>query len=249
MNKLGRGAFALLLGISAPAVAAPASPGASVPAPTFKVGDSWVYDETTEKGANGFGQRRLDYVIERLEGDTMLVGIKADGSPTAFQDHEVGTDWSQRRLVDGQDAVTTRPLTFPMSVGQSWSIDYVDSTRRGAQTSNHVHRTYTVVGWEDVTVPAGTFHAIKVIAKGVDKATLQIASTAVAGAVVGSGGATSVAHTQHGGTGELTRATYAEFYYVPELRNLVKSVEEQYTPDEVRVIRQTQALVSYKAAP
>ena len=36
-------------------------------------------------------------------------------------------------VVDGQDTVTTRPLTFPMSVGQSWTIDYVDTTRRGAQ--------------------------------------------------------------------------------------------------------------------
>jgi hypothetical protein len=179
----------------------------------------------------------------------MLVGLKPDGSPTAYQDHEVGTDWSQRRLVDGQGTVTTRPLTFPMSVGQSWTIDYVDATRRGAQTSNHVHRTYTVVGWEDVTVPAGTFHAIKVVAKGVDKATLQVPNTAIAGAVAGSGGATTVAHTQRGGTGELTRATYGEFYYVPELKNFAKLVEEQYTPDEVRVIRQTQMLVSYKAAP
>lgn len=250
MNQIARGAFGLLLGISAPAAAAAAaSPAASVPAPAFKIGDSWVYDQTTEKGQTGFAQMRLDLVIERLEGDSMMVGLKRDGAPTAFEDQEVGTDWSHRRLVDGQGTATTRPLTFPMTVGQSWTIDYVDTTRRGAQTSNHVHRTYTVIGWEDVTVPAGTFHAIKVVAKGVDKATLEVASTAATGAVVGSGGATTVAHTQRGGIGELTRATYAEFYYVPELKNFAKSIEEQYTPDEVRVIRETQTLASYKLAP
>jgi hypothetical protein len=246
MTQIARGAFALLLGIAAPAAAAPAP---SVPAPVFKVGDSWVYDQTTAKGPSGFGQQRLDLVVDRLEGDTMLVGIKPDGAPTAFEDHEVGTDWSQHHVVDGQDTVTTRPLTFPMSVGQAWTVDYVDTTRRGSQTSDHVHRTYSVVGWEDVTVPAGTFHAIKVVAKGVDKATLQVASTAVAGTVAGAGGATTMAHIQRGGTGVLTRATYGEFYYVPELKNYVKTIDEQYNTDNVRVISTTRTLVSYKAAP
>lgn len=249
MDQIVRGAFALLLGISAPAAAAPPSPAASVPAPAFKVGDSWVYDDTTEKGQAGFGQIRLDMVIERLEGDSMIVGLKRDGAPTGYEDQRLGTDWSHRRVYDGQEKVTTRPLTFPMSVGQSWAIDYIDTIQRGAQTSDHVHRIYTVIGWEDVTVPAGTFHAIKVVAKGVDKGTLQVASTAVAGTVVGAGGATTVAHTQRGGTDQLTREIYAEFYYVPELKNYVKTVEEQYTPDEVRVIRHTQTLVSYKLAP
>jgi len=245
MSQIARGAFALLLGISAPAAAAPA---ASVPAPAFKLGDSWVYDQTTEKGPSGFGQVRLDLVIERLEGETMMVGIKADGAPTAFQDLEVGIDWSQRRIIDGQDRMTTRPLSFPMSVGQSWTVDYVDTNRHGAQTSAHIKQTYTVVGWEDVTVPAGTFHAIKVVSKGIDKATIEVANTAVAGMVAGAGGATSVAHTQRGGTGQLTTSAYAEYYYVPELKNYVKTIEEQYNTDNVRVMRTTRALVSYKAA-
>jgi hypothetical protein len=248
MNHFSRAAFALMLGLCAPAAADAASP-ASVPAPVFKVGDSWVYDQTTEKGPTGFGQVRLDFVVERLEGDTMMVGVKTDGAPTAFQDHEVGTDWSQRRVVDNQNTVTTRPLTFPMFVGQSWTIDYVDTTRRGAQTSAHVHRTFTVVGWEDVTVPAGTFHAIKVVAKGVDNGTLEVPNSAVAGTVAGAGGATTVAHTQRGGTRTITRATYTEIYYVPELKNWVKTIEEQYNTDNVRTTRTTLTLVSYKLAP
>ena len=216
--------------------------------PAFKAGDTWVFDQTDEHGQTGFQQRRVDLAIERLDDETMMLGIKLDGAPTAFEDHLVGTDWSQRRVVDGQETTTTRPFSFPMAVGQTWTIDYVDTTRRGPQTSDHVHRTYKVVGWEDVTVPAGTFHALKVEARGVDKGTIEVAASAASAAVAGSGGATTMSHTQRGGAGTLTRATYAEFYYVPALKNYAKSIEEQYDTDNVRVSRETRLLVSFKLA-
>jgi len=217
----------------------------SLPAPVFKVGDSWVFDQTLEKGPAGFSQQRLDLKVERLNDSTMVVGIKRDGAPTAYEDHIVGADWSQRHVVDGADTVTTRPFTFPMSVGDSWTVDYIDPIHRGAQTSDHVHRTYKVVGWEDVTVPAGTYHVLKIEADGVDTATIQSPAVAVGGAIVSAGGATSIAHTQRASQGALTRRTYAEFYYAPEVKNYVKSIEEQYTPDDVRVSREMRMMVSY----
>jgi hypothetical protein len=39
-----------------------------------------------------------------------------------------------------------------------------------------------------------------------------------------------------------------EFYYVPALKNYVKSIEEQYDTDNVRVSRETRVLVSFKPA-
>jgi hypothetical protein len=218
----------------------------SISAPVFKVGDSWVFDQTTEKGPAGFTQQRNDTAIERLNDSTMIVGVKRDGAPTAFEDHVVGADWSQRRVVEGEETVTTRPLTFPMSIGKSWTIDFTDNTLRGAQTFAHIHRTYKVVGWEDVTVPAGTFHALKIVADGLDKASIQVARSAVSGTVVGPGGATSIAHAQAGGQSALTRRTYSETYYVPEVKNWVKMIEEQYNTDDVRTQRITTVLVSYK---
>ncbi len=219
-----------------------------VRAPTFKPGDTWVFDQTTEKGAAGYGQLRLDLTVERLDSDGMVVGIKRDGAPTEFEDHAVGLDWSQHLLAGGEQKMKTRPLNFPMSIGQSWNVDYVDATRRGAQLSDHVRRTYTVVGWEDVTVPAGTFHAIKVEAKGVDEATIEIPAAALGGAVASSSGATTITQARPGGRGALTRVIRSEFYYVPVIKNFVKSVEEQYDADDVRVSRETRALVSFKPA-
>jgi len=217
----------------------------ALPAPALKIGDSWVFDQTLEKGQAGFTEQRLDLTVERVNDSTMVVGIKRDGAPTAPEDHIVGADWSQRHLVNGADTATTRPFTFPMKVGDGWTVDFVDSTLRGAQTSDHVHRTYKVVGWENVTVPAGTYHALKIEADGVDTATLQVPALAVGGAVAGAGGATSIVHTQRGGPSSLTRRTYAEFYYVPEVKNYVKSIEEQYTSDNIRVSRETRTMISY----
>ena len=36
-----------------------------------------------------------------------------------------------------------------------------------------------------------------------------------------------------------------QFYYVPEIRNFAKSVEEQYNVDDVRISRQTRQLIRF----
>lgn len=233
----------LCMGLPFGALAQDAGP---VPAPALKVGDAWVFDEVNERGTTGFNQRRLDFLVERLDGETMAIGVKPDGAPTNYEDHIVGADWSQRRMVDGHNMVTTRPFEFPMKIGQKWTVDYVDPLRRGNQLSAHIHRTYTVAGWQDVTVPAGSFHAIKVVADGVDEAQVEVPAMAGTASVAGSGGATSVAHAQRGGVGKVVRGTHAELYYVPSVKYLVRSIEEQYNADNVRVSRMTLNLVSFK---
>ena len=220
----------------------------SVAAPAFTVGDAWVFQDTTEKGTSGFDQKIIDMTIERIEGPTMVIGLKADGAPGGYEDHLAGSDWSQRHIVDGEEQVTTRPFTFPLRLHQSWSVDFTDSTRRGNQISMHVRRTYTVVGWTDVTVPAGTYHALEIKAEGVDEGTIEVPSTAVGGTAVSSQGAGSFAQAHRGGIGHMTRRTYEEMYYVPSTKNYVKSVDEQYNTDNIRIRRGTRVLVSYRAA-
>jgi hypothetical protein len=246
MDGFSIGVFAILAAISGPAGAGPTpDKSATVAAPVFKAGDTWVFDQTTEKGQTGFSEGRTNVAVERVDGDTMLVGLKRDGSPTGYVDSIMGSDWSRRLLVDGQERVTNRPFAFPMSVGQSWTADW-DDIRRGNVLSNHVHRTCTATGWEDVTVPAGAFHALKVVCKGVEDLTVEVPAQAVAGTVAGSGGATSVAHAQKGGQAKVTHPTYSEAYYVPELKNYVKVVDETYNAGNVRLSRTTGVLVSFK---
>lgn len=232
-------ALALLALAAAPARAQ------SVPPPVFRVGDTWLVQDTIEKGAAGFAQERLDLTITRLEGDTMAVNIKRDGAPGAGIDVMCGIDWSKRHLVDGESQTTTRPYDFPLRPGKSWSIDYTDATRRGNQLNAHIRRTYTVAGWQDITVPAGTFHVVKIVAKGTEEGHVVVPNTAFSAAASEPGAAGGISRLQRGGIRPLMVQTYEELYYAPNVKNQVKSVAEQYNTDGVRLVRDMQELVAF----
>src|ERR1700748_3598445 len=99
-------------------------PFGAIPAPSMRAGDSWVFDQTAEKGQTGFSDDRVDVAVERVDGDTMLVGLKRDGAPTGYVDSIVGADWSRRLLLNGQETVTNRPFAFPLAVGEHWTGDW-----------------------------------------------------------------------------------------------------------------------------
>jgi hypothetical protein len=225
-----------------------ASP-APIAAPDLKPGDSWVFDRSIERGSSAFSDQHIDLRIEHVGADTMVVGIKPDGSPNDFEDHVVGADWSQRRLIDGNQTTTGRPLAFPLEVGKTWTTDYTDPTRYGLQISAEHHETYKVVGWEDVTTPAGAFHALKIESDDKVKAHFMAANSAIGGALATADGATVVAKTNHAGPHTGYAEIYSTFYYVPEVKYWVKSVEESYNSENVRTKRQTDVLVSFKPAP
>jgi hypothetical protein len=132
-----------------------------------------------------------------------------------------------------------------MSIGRRWSVDFIDTTRRGNQLSNHVRMTYTVVGWEDVDVPAGHFRALKVESRGVDEGMHEFPKVAGAAVIASPGNSTGVSHVQQGGVSQVVTATHDELYYVPAIKSYVKSIEEQYNTDNVRVWRQSRSLVSF----
>ena len=234
------------LAVVAIPVAALAADPASISAPTFKVGDSWVLDETTQKGAEGFSRQRVQQVVDRVGSDDLLLGVKPDGSPRAFEDHKVGLDLSLKLMINDVETVTVRPLSFPLKVGDSWSADWTDPRQQGAQTSGHFHKTYKVVGWEDVTVAAGVFHALKIEAKGVADAQISLPASAGSAVVAAPGSATTVAHTQAARKGTVHFTTFDTIYYVPEVKYFVKTIEEQYNASDVLARRDTAELVSFK---
>jgi hypothetical protein len=51
-------------------------------------------------------------------------------------------------------------LKFPLNVGKTWTFSYEFQSK--ASTVVEVKQTATVKGWETVTVPAGTFRALRV---------------------------------------------------------------------------------------
>ena len=235
-----------LAAVPALAIAADSAP---IPAPSIKPGDEWVFDRSHQAGTAVFNQRRLRFRVESVSGDKMVVGLKPDGAPTDFEDHGMGSDWSQRRLLDGKETVTGRPLNFPLTIGKSWTADYVNPNRYGLQTSARFHTTYKVSGWEDVTTPAGTFHCIKVEADTQIEAHLEASSTAVAAATTVAGEATTVGHV--GRTPERTvhALEHEEFFCAPEVKYWVKSTKEQFNEQDVRTSKDSDVLESYKVQP
>jgi hypothetical protein len=218
----------------------------SVTAPDLVAGDSWVYDDTHERGTTGYSQQRVDLAIQRVGNDTMIVGIKPDGAPINFENHIVGLDWSNRLIVDGKEIITGRPLAFPLTKGKTWVSESKDSEQRGRQTYTHWRRSYKVIGWEDVKVPAGTFHALKIQSESTGDAWVAPITTMTNAVAATAGDSTSISHT-HASRATLVHVIeYSDFYYAPEVKYFVKTVDEQYNSDNVMTGRNTRALVSYK---
>jgi hypothetical protein len=234
------------------ALALPASPvlaqPTSVPAPDLKPGDSWVFDRAIERGTTGYTDQHVVLKVQRVGADSMVVGLKTEGSPVDFEDHVMGADWSQRRIIDGVQTVTGRPFAFPLTIGKTWTSTYTDPTRHGLQTSAEHHETYKVTGWEDVTTPAGTFHALKVESDDKVKGQFMAASGVVGGALTTADGSTVVAHTDRSGPHTAYGEFFSTFYYVPEIKYWVKTVQENYNGENVRTERRTDTLVSFKPA-
>jgi hypothetical protein len=239
-------AAVVLLGPASTLAQGAAAP-ASVPAPALKVGDAWVVETTTQKGT-AFSRGRTDVGIERLGSDNMVVTVKQDGAASEPQSRMMGLDWAPLLLVDGEQKATSRPLSFPLQVGKSWTADWVDSRRLGNQVSAHVRGTYKVVGWEDVTVPAGTFHALKIEESGIADADVIVPSVAQSTAVGAPGAATAQSRVQQGGRSQVHVTIYSAIYYAPEVKRPVKTVDEQYNAGGVMTQRHIEEIVSFKLA-
>jgi hypothetical protein len=222
---------------------------AVVPPPQMRPGDSWVFDQTFERGTAGFSQNRQDLRVESVDSDAMVVGVKPEGSPTNYEDHVLGLDWSKRRNFDGKDVVTTRPFAFPLAIGKTWSADWEDPTRRGNALSARFHADYKVVGWEEVTTSAGAFRALKIEGLVHVDARMAAASAASMAGSAGAGGGVSSAQVAHLPERTVHETWRDQLYYAPEVKNYVKFVSEHYNADEVRILRQTDLLVSYKVQP
>jgi len=59
---------------------------------------------------------------------------------------------------------TWRPVAFPLSVGLSWDMKYLE-TRPTEQQTENVERRCVAEGEEALTVPAGTFATIRIVCK------------------------------------------------------------------------------------
>jgi hypothetical protein len=225
------------------------SQSAGVTAPTFVVGDEWVFERNMERRPGQVTHRRVDLRINRIDENVMLVRAKSSGASEPYEDYRVAPDWTQSRVLDGQLAVTGRPFKFPMAPGDSWTVEFRQAELHDGQTNTHWNVIYQVVGWTDVTTPAGTFRALQIKETGSTEAEKTIPQTV---------SATTGANHRHPAKRDqakrllsqaIKNTVSGEIYYVPSIKYYVKYVQEQYDADNVRTGRDEDVLVSFKPAP
>ena len=216
-------------------------------APKLSLDDSWVYQNTIEN-KGGWHQTRIENLVTRAGATTIAVSSKPVGSTMPATDHLTGADWSRSRSINGHDTLINRPMAFPLSVGKSWQVEYTEDHPNRAHSSERFKTGYKVTGWEDVTVPAGVFHALKIEADGEWFAAIAPATSVASGARADAQGTTMVMQSARIVPATVSGRTYKAFWYVPGVKRWVKSVEEYYDSNGTRNERFMDELESYKVS-
>ncbi len=218
----------------------------SVDAPVPKAGDSWIYRNVTERPPNGFSQTIDEISVERVTSTAIYVTAKPAGSSQLPREVLSGLDWSRMRDVNGKETVVNRPLAFPLTTGKTWDVQFTELNPNRNNKSEQWTVKYTVIGYETIPVAAGTFKAVKVEAEGRWVAEKQPGTTVLQGAQTTPTGTTMSTDVQKASDLPTSGRIYKAFWYVPEVRRWVKSVEELYSSGGVRSERVTTELQSFK---
>jgi len=241
---------------AAPPASAPASQSASTPAslpapqPTPQPPDTWTYRRTTETLPAVWHQAHFHGTILRNSGSTMELQTAEVDSPNPPRAILINSDWSSFRSLGGKETVVYRPFEFPLSIGKTWELEYTDDHPTNKNHSSETrHLKYRVVGWEDVEVPAGKFKALKIEADGVWTGQVAPRVTAVSTTEAGAQGSTAVAHSEHVTAETVTGRLYQAYWYAPEVKREVKSIEENYDTHGVRSARFTNELENFTVTP
>jgi hypothetical protein len=141
------------------------NPGPPAPAPTYRVGDRWVYHVE-----DGYRQRfSWDETHEVISIEPNLITIKVDIKGDTLNGQRIEKLSAPGIVLQGAvyEAETRRfdpPLIrfqFPLTPGDRWNqrVRDLDQDQEG-NPYGPIVRAVSVRGWQKVTTPAGTFDAI-----------------------------------------------------------------------------------------
>lgn len=212
----------ILCAVLAAGVRAQTAPS-RIDGPGVKVGDAWMYNKL-----DGW-TRRLDYVSvitvrEIGAGGISMESTALDGRHTA--NIRRTSDFNLVRIETPGSTRTSLPyypnFAFPLQIGKTWQrdVEFANSSQPGKKVSAKLDGR--VVGWENVTVPAGNFLALKIEVKGWYRA--------------------------QSSDGNWTGKIEDALWYAPEVRNAVR-YEYQDTVGGSRYDHEIHELVRYWLVP
>lgn len=133
----------------------------SATAPVLKAGQQWAYrrvDLWRKEEAERF---RQELAFE--DGGRWMVRWTILNSDDPVRRGSITgelMDPANQSFADSRMSGHNESLRFPLSPGKSWSFDYSLRSQPGREIK--ISQTATVRGWETVTVPAGSFRALRV---------------------------------------------------------------------------------------
>ena len=166
-----------------------------VPAPSFKEGDTWQINIGRQgQVGSSTDQNEGLYEIVYTQGKARV--FKIEGGQKTEVDTAPDSPGEGLLGVIGKNA--RRPdLKFPLSVGQKWNYE-VMVRPVGARREQRRSAEVSVVGQEQVTTPAGSFKAYKLVRS----------------------------ESWSAGIGGSPTSSTSTFFYSPETRSIVKRVTE-----------------------
>ena len=162
-----RTAIALLVCLLAAASALAQDGARRIESPGVRVGDTWIFNKI-----DGWNDRleavSVNVVKQSDHSGIMLESSSLDGSSVAKILRS--TAFNLVRIDAPGFKQTAEPFypnySFPLYVGKTWKGKVVLSNTKQPGTDVTAELQGKAVGWETVTVPAGTFLALKLSMKG-----------------------------------------------------------------------------------
>jgi hypothetical protein len=216
--------------------------------PHFAPQDSWVYHQQIQHG-DRIDESDVELSVLRSDAEDLLVAVKPAGSPRAAVETMFKPDWSKFRGVNGVETVTLRPLSFPLALGKSWTLSYVENNPNPQHVRETVDVVYKVSGWEDVTTPAGAFKTLRIEGKWSWIADIQQRVQTNALVAQRNGALAQSSQNVVQGAQRSTGRVYHVVWYAPEVKRWVKSRDETFNSSGVASEREETELTAFHLAP
>jgi hypothetical protein len=146
--------------VAASCVGLHAQTNAPVERPTFTKGDTWTYrviDAWTDKEL-----RQFQSEFAEADGDNLVFRI-TNKATNIVNTLRTNLDLNAcRTMQNSKEAICNGPYKFPMSIDQKSSYDKLPYSNG----SGYFQAECRVIGFEKVTVPAGTFDSYKIDCSG-----------------------------------------------------------------------------------
>ncbi|MEI7614563.1 MAG: hypothetical protein WCK63_16815 [Betaproteobacteria bacterium] len=221
--------------------------------PAVKPGDTWSYQTTLEQSANQmmqtpsqWSEKHYEITVIRSSSTGILVSRKERGSKLPPLEVMAGSDWSKYKSINGEETIINQPLKFPLEQGKSWELKFLENNPSRDFKSVETRLNYVVAGWEEVSVPAGLFKALKIEADGKWKSERESSTNVSTNIRADAGGVTTVMQANKAKPAPSTGRMYRAYWYVPEAKIYVKSIEENFFSDGSLSRRSTEELESFK---